>query len=365
MKTAIQAGVIFAIIIIFLSSGRASEPIQPIKIGIVPAPPFAMKNSGGEWEGLIVDFWKIIAARLNVRCEYRECAYGDAVNALTDETIDMALGRLSPLALHDKRVDFTHAFYFSGLGMAAVKMSEKQHWLAVLHMLRESNFDRVALLIMFCLIIFGVIVWFLERKRNPDHFANNVIEGIGSGLWWSATTMATVGYGDKVPKTFWGRLSAFFWIIFGIVLVAAFTATITSMSTVSRLGNVYERPSDLENKRLGTVAGSAGEFFLQKNGFDYRAYPAMPAAMDQLVKNNVDLVIDDQAALKYFRIKDHNGGFRILPDQLNLEGYSFIVLKNSPLRDQLNQAIKECVALPEWQKIPARYIGRWHYDSKN
>ena len=39
------------------------------------------------------------------------------------------------------------------------------------------------------------------------------IKNFFDAIWWSLVTITTVGYGDLVPKTFWGR-------IIGIVFIA-------------------------------------------------------------------------------------------------------------------------------------------------
>jgi len=45
----------------------------------------------------------------------------------------------------------------------------------------------------------------LDAERSKDG-AN--IETFGDALWWTRTTISAVGYGDKFPVTFQGRLVA-------------------------------------------------------------------------------------------------------------------------------------------------------------
>uniref|UniRef100_A0A1I8GUP9 SGF29 C-terminal domain-containing protein n=1 Tax=Macrostomum lignano TaxID=282301 RepID=A0A1I8GUP9_9PLAT len=74
----------------------------------------------------------------------------------------------------------------------------------------------------------GVIAWLMERLKNPQEFPRPFLRGFWEGCWWAFITMTTVGYGDRSPKTICGRLFAFLWISFGLVITSMFTAGITT-----------------------------------------------------------------------------------------------------------------------------------------
>lgn len=54
------------------------------------------------------------------------------------------------------------------------------------------------------------------------------IDSFGDALWWAAATSTTVGYGDRVPVTFEGRVVAFALMLLGIALFAVLTAHIAA-----------------------------------------------------------------------------------------------------------------------------------------
>jgi voltage-gated potassium channel len=54
------------------------------------------------------------------------------------------------------------------------------------------------------------------------------ITSLGDALWWAATTVTTVGYGDRYPVTTTGRVIAICLMILGIALVGAVTASIAA-----------------------------------------------------------------------------------------------------------------------------------------
>lgn len=49
------------------------------------------------------------------------------------------------------------------------------------------------------------------------------------GAWWAIVTLATVGYGDIVPTTPWGRVVGSALIIFGVTFLSFLTAIVTSL----------------------------------------------------------------------------------------------------------------------------------------
>jgi voltage-gated potassium channel len=52
---------------------------------------------------------------------------------------------------------------------------------------------------------------------------------VGDGIWWAIVTLGTVGYGDIVPSTGWGRVVGSVVIVVGVTFITFLTATVTSM----------------------------------------------------------------------------------------------------------------------------------------
>ena len=73
------------------------------------------------------------------------------------------------------------------------------------------------------------------ERSSPD--AN--ITGIGDALWWSVSTVTTVGYGDHYPTTTEGRVVAIALMVTGIALLGVVTAALASWF-VEHLSEVRE-----------------------------------------------------------------------------------------------------------------------------
>jgi voltage-gated potassium channel len=65
----------------------------------------------------------------------------------------------------------------------------------------------------------GFVVTLVDRRDFPT---------FGTGVWWAIVTLGTVGYGDVVPHTAWGRVLGSGVIVVGVTFIAFLTATITS-----------------------------------------------------------------------------------------------------------------------------------------
>lgn len=66
----------------------------------------------------------------------------------------------------------------------------------------------------------GLIAHLIDRKDFPT---------FGVGVWWSVVTLGTVGYGDVVPRTAWGRVLGGVVILFGVTFISFLVAIVTSL----------------------------------------------------------------------------------------------------------------------------------------
>ena len=67
------------------------------------------------------------------------------------------------------------------------------------------------------------LFYYFEKETNET------VNNYGDALWWALCTVSTVGYGDIVPITGWGRIVGAFLIITGVVLFLGFIAVLVSV----------------------------------------------------------------------------------------------------------------------------------------
>ncbi len=81
-------------------------------------------------------------------------------------------------------------------------------------------FPFLALSTLTVALLAGFVVTIIDKEDFPDY---------GTAVWWAIVTLATVGYGDVVPHTGWGRVVGSVVIIFGVTFLAFLTAVVTSL----------------------------------------------------------------------------------------------------------------------------------------
>lgn len=73
-------------------------------------------------------------------------------------------------------------------------------------------------------------------------------------LWWSLVTCTTVGYGDVVPTTIYGKITAVILMLFGIGFLGTFTGAVTTYFVKLR-----EKPQETSHDNLEKLLASATE----------------------------------------------------------------------------------------------------------
>lgn len=91
--------------------------------------------------------------------------------------------------------------------------------------LRLPLLARILLIALLVFLSFGVSIHFLEPETFPTIF---------DGIWWAIITASTVGYGDYVPHSFLGRLTALILILLGVGFVSSYFGTLAAAAVTNQ-----------------------------------------------------------------------------------------------------------------------------------
>lgn len=333
-----------------------AETDEILIIGTKHTPPFAIKNQDGSWSGITIDLWRELAKDLDIRYKFEERDLQGLVDGLNDKSLDAVVAALTITSERETSFDFTHPFYSTGLSIAAITKGDGSLFKA-LRKIFSLQFIKVILALVILLFAIGLLVWAFERKRNQEQFGGGFLSGIASGFWWSAVTMTTVGYGDKAPQTFWGRLLGLIWMFTAVIIISSFTATITSVLTVSQLESPVNGPEDLPGVRVGTVSNSTAAQYLDKKQIVFTGYQTPLDGLTAVEKGQVDAMVYDAPILKYLVKTQIKGKLRVLPNTFEGQDYGIGLPDSSEFREPLNRAMLKILHSEFWRETLRKYIG--------
>jgi len=92
----------------------------------------------------------------------------------------------------------------------------------ILRKRKQSAFLSVTLLVILLITISSVAILQFETSTGSN------ITGPEDAIWWSLVTLTTVGYGDRFPITFEGRIIGVFLMIAGVGLFGTLSGFIAS-----------------------------------------------------------------------------------------------------------------------------------------
>ena len=116
--------------------------------------------------------------------------------------------------------------YYDSLNVIAEVISSK----------RQQLFSSV-FTILLLMVASSLCMYSLEHEAQPEVFSNAF-----SGMWWSVSTLLTVGYGDIYPITTLGKIFSIFITFLGVGMVAIPTGIISAgfVDQYSRLKKLSE-----------------------------------------------------------------------------------------------------------------------------
>jgi len=354
MKIRVLMSLLLLLNIALTSTVHAAPEI--LQVGTKVAPPFAMKNSDGQWSGISIDLWRELASELNLAYQFVEKDLQGLISGVSEGQLDVAIAALTVTHSREEVLDFSHPFYTTGLSIA-VPQNSQNIFTHLFEALFSAAFLKVIASLGSLLLIFGLLVWLLERRRNSAQFDPKPLQGIGDGFWWAAVTMTTVGYGDKSPLTLGGRLVALVWMFAGLILISTFTAAITTSLTVAELGSNIQGPQDLARVRVGSVTGSTSESYLKAQHLGYFSAPTPSLALDELTAGNTEAVVYDTPLLKYLIGQRPTQPLQLLPGEFDRQSYAIALPTGSTLREPINRALLKFLNSPKWADITYRYLG--------
>ncbi len=248
-------------------------------------------------------------------------------------------------------LEFGAPYLSQGFSLVSQISSKK---LNPIDLIFSPELANVGLTIFIMIFTAGWLICFFEYRYG--------MENVGHGVYWSITTMTSVGYGDLVPRSHLGRLLASLWMLTSMMLISIFTSILSAQFTTARIVSV---PVDSLAMVKGTLCVEpdypAVQEFVQRS-------PKRPsniveaeldACFDKLVADDVQSVLTDRPIISWF-VDVYDMPSLYVSPVLKNNPFSFVYRHNSPLRAVVNPAVIASFTDPQWiaqaEQIKSTYM---------
>ena len=299
--------------------------------------PFVL-DENGVYSGFSIDLWQEIARRLKLDYVWVRAPSGrEQLEAIVRGDADVAISGITMTPEREQMVDFSTSFFDSGLQIM-VPMDANSPFLSTADALLSSGIRQIAIAALVVMFVLANVLWLVERRANPT-FQKGYVRGILEGLWGVVLIIATGEHGDRDAPNVVKRLTvATMWLL-GVVLIAQFTATVTSSLTIQQLHSSIEGPGDLPGKKVGTVPGTVAAAYLQHLGIPFAEVRTPDDGLRMFRQGEVQAIVYDAPTLQYWAAKRGKGVVQVVGPVFRPEKYGIAVAKGSPLRKQINAVL--------------------------
>ena len=335
---------------------QADHPLdKPLTFVTVDRPPFSMPASGNEArEGFSIELTRAIAAQLGTPIKFERVeTFSEMFKAIAEGRADGAVANISITAKREEMMDFTHPIFESGLQIMLPDAAEGTNLLAVIATRDIAMFVLAAFAVLF---IFGMLMWLLERRRQP-YFDRPFREALFPSFWWALNLVVNGGFEERVPSSRLGRLFAVMLVVSSLFIVSIFVAQITSAMTIAAITENVTSLNDLDGRKVATTSDSTGEALLLQREIAHTPFDTLDELLNKFESGEVDAVVFDGPVLAWYLKTAGGGKGRLVERVFKRENYGVALPTGSPLSEEFNRALLALRESDQHAKITRKYFG--------
>ncbi|MEO2014689.1 MAG: transporter substrate-binding domain-containing protein [Fuerstiella sp.] len=338
--------------------GADQGAAAPLRVGVKSTPPFVIVDeSSGNLSGFSIDLIRLVAVQMDPPRELRFEVHKNIeehLNAVRSGQVDLGIAATSFSSKRQRTMDFSVAFYQSGLDIA---VRPEGGGVTLWDILTTRELVRTFLWSMAFLVICAHVIWFTERGKS-DTFDDRWLNGVGQATWWTIVTMTTVGYGDFVPRKALSRALGALIILVGIVLFGVVVGVVSSALTLQKTASDIQGPDDLRGKTVTVVHNSVAERVMRRRGADVTSVGSLEEALVAVESGQATAAVHDFPQLHYSLSKDSRGLVQV-GRLFSIQGYGITYPVGSNLRKKANIALLELTEgnPSQYQQLRERWFG--------
>ena len=308
------------------------------------------KNTGFSIE-LLAEIAQNLDSEISI---VRHDSFSEMLNAVTSGTSDAAIANISITSAREQAMDFSHPIFSSGLR-------------TLIPLKPDSSFSVISTIVSWelffaiigafgVLLAGGMLMWRLERNHQ-DYFDKPAHEAMFPAFWWALNLVVNGGFEERVPRTPFGRIFGVLLVISSLFVVSIFVARITAAMTISAIESSVSSVNDLYGKRVGTVAGSTAEAFLQNRDLNGYALNDLSDVLRAFEDGDLDAVVFDSPILAYYVKTDGARFGQLAGPTFQHENYGIALPSGSELVEPINQALLELREDGTYAQIYRKWFG--------
>jgi ABC-type amino acid transport substrate-binding protein len=339
------------------SSQERSEVLKgkTLVVGVVQDPPYLIKTKAGEWTGINVDLWKTIARDLKVDYVFKEMVFSQLLQALKHNEIDLSIESFYLLGERVKDIDYSIPFGTTRFAVATLPGKLEHPWLAAVKIFFSWGTLKGIGILSVVLCILGFFFWFFERRSNPEHFGEGFVKGVGAGIYWVGSTLASGVCVGIALKSMAARILGLLWMLSCALALSALVASLTTSLALNRLMSQAVEENTLRHMRLGGIETSAEAAFLKEMGGKFILYTTEGDALKALLNKEIEGFLFDEVTLHYYMDNDYKGKISVDSTNARRCPFAFGLPKESPWRTRINASLLNFMEKPDWVFLLNRY----------
>lgn len=344
------------------SSENDTQTTAPLTVAVAECPPFVIFQNG-QYAGLAVFLWERIGSELGLSWNYVEYSLGDLLESISNKDQvdfpDVGVSCASVTAEREKLIDFSHSFNET---YTAIAVRQTTLWSAVTGFFASPQVLKGILIVLGIAVLIGAVFFLLEHRINKklfssDSIAGRILEPFIIGLMF--VTNGPIRFYRF--KTLTARVLSTVLTLSSTFLIAAITAVLASSFTLNAMQTEVRTIDDLRDLQVGALSASTSSAFLSSSGILHETRGDLDTLVADLDNGKLDAIVSDAAFLQYRINKGKQQGkfksLAVLPYELEVQNYAFILVEDSPLRERINRNLLSVRTQREWREKVAEYLG--------
>lgn len=308
---------------------------EPLKVGVIPSPPFVVAENT-TYSGIAIELWDYVAQGLQVPYKFIEFSAEkteNALKALSNQEIDILVGPVSVTQTNHSHADFSLPFYIDKIVPLV-----HQDYIHDLPRLLSSMMDSVGWIVALFVLLFALYLWLLWYYENRDMEA--IPSSCRKGVFYLFWTHLLLGWhSNEIPK----KLPVKFLLLFKTTAFYVIFTLLSSaqISYLTMLLVQWSDPiqdfSDLEKKRVGAVTNSRPLKLATNLGLKVVSYHSLEEGIQALEKKHVGAFLADLSLADSYLKGSGKENINISHYVLKHDLYAFATRPNDPILRKINE----------------------------